>query len=354
MFKSIIKRVYSSIPTESKAFVFESHGKPESVLKIKRYPLKLGGNEVLVKILAAPINPSDINIIEGTYPVKPIWKDSFGAIAGQEGVAEVIQVDGQVNDIAVGDWVIPIQQGFNTWQTYAVANRSNILKLPKIPNVSPISAGTISVNPPTAYRMIKDFVNLNQGDVIIQNSANSAVGQAVIQLSKEWGFKTVNIIRPREHGQSELINKLYDLGANLVVTEDQVRKVETADLLKQLGDAPRLAFNGVGGKSATNMARLLGEKATMVTYGGMSRDPVIIPTSLYIFKQLNCTGFWLNKWYRTHTEEERISIYKDLFELMSVGKFQEPIHEKMNFNQTEEELLKIIGGNVVGKRILIS
>ncbi|KAJ2992736.1 Ubiquitin-conjugating enzyme E2 4, partial [Globomyces sp. JEL0801] len=42
--------------------------------------------------------------------------------------------------------------------------------------------------------------------------------------------------------------------------------------------------------------------------------------------------------------EERISIYKDLFELMSVGKFQEPIHEKMNFNQTEEELLKIIGG----------
>jgi mitochondrial enoyl-[acyl-carrier protein] reductase / trans-2-enoyl-CoA reductase len=45
--------------------------------------------------------------------------------------------------------------------------------------------------------MIKDFVELHKGDVIIQNAANSAVGQAVIQIAKAWGYKTVNIIRSR-------------------------------------------------------------------------------------------------------------------------------------------------------------
>jgi trans-2-enoyl-CoA reductase len=45
--------------------------------------------------------------------------------------------------------------------------------------------------------MLKDFGNLQQGDVVIQNAANSAVGQAVIQIAKAWGYKTVNIIRQR-------------------------------------------------------------------------------------------------------------------------------------------------------------
>jgi trans-2-enoyl-CoA reductase len=38
------------------------------------------------------------------------------------------------------------------------------------------------VNPPTAYRMLKDFVKLNPGDTVIQNGANSAVGRNVIQV----------------------------------------------------------------------------------------------------------------------------------------------------------------------------
>jgi mitochondrial enoyl-[acyl-carrier protein] reductase / trans-2-enoyl-CoA reductase len=45
--------------------------------------------------------------------------------------------------------------------------------------------------------MLLDFVALSPGDVIVQNGANSGVGQAVIQLANLWGFKTFNIIRDR-------------------------------------------------------------------------------------------------------------------------------------------------------------
>ena len=55
-----------------------------------------------------------------------------------------------------------------------------------------VMAATMLVNPPTAYRMLKDFVKLKPGDTVIQNGANSAVGQAVIQIAKAWDLRTVS------------------------------------------------------------------------------------------------------------------------------------------------------------------
>ena len=45
--------------------------------------------------------------------------------------------------------------------------------------------------------MLLDFVKLKEGDVVIQNGANSAVGQAVVQMAKFKKVKTVNLIRDR-------------------------------------------------------------------------------------------------------------------------------------------------------------
>jgi trans-2-enoyl-CoA reductase len=45
--------------------------------------------------------------------------------------------------------------------------------------------------------MLLDFVSLIPGDVVVQNGANSGVGEAVIQLCKLWGLKTFNIVRDR-------------------------------------------------------------------------------------------------------------------------------------------------------------
>lgn len=55
----------------------------------------------------------------------------------------------------------------------------------------------LNVNPCTAYRMLKDYVPLKPGDLILQNGGNSAVGQNVIQLCKIWGIRSVNVVRNR-------------------------------------------------------------------------------------------------------------------------------------------------------------
>lgn len=125
----------------------------------------LTSNTVHVKFLASPINPADINMIQGSYPIKPAFQelgDQKLAVGGNEGVAEVVAVGDQVKDLKVGDQVVMAKSGYGTWRTHAAGPASDFQLLPNI-DVSLIQKATISVNPCTAYRMLKDFVQLNQG-----------------------------------------------------------------------------------------------------------------------------------------------------------------------------------------------
>ncbi len=55
-----------------KAIVYQAHGKPEEVLRLEEQPLpQPAPDEALVRMLAAPINPADLNAIEGKYPIRP-------------------------------------------------------------------------------------------------------------------------------------------------------------------------------------------------------------------------------------------------------------------------------------------
>jgi NADPH:quinone reductase-like Zn-dependent oxidoreductase len=64
--------------------------------------------QVLVKMLAAPINPADINLIEGTYGVRA----TLPAIGGSEGVGIVEKAGSAVKGLKVGDHVIPSKPCF--------------------------------------------------------------------------------------------------------------------------------------------------------------------------------------------------------------------------------------------------
>ena len=82
-------------------------------------------------------------------------------------------------------------------------------------------------------------------------------------------------------------------------------------------DAPiRLALNCVSGPTTTSMLTLLGQDAHLVSYGAMSKQPLSIPTGLFIFKNLKCHGFWQSKWYKENSREKREEMMKELVSLM--------------------------------------
>ena len=331
------------------AVIYEEFGDPGTVLKgvTMNTPSTMKDNEVLLKMLMAPINPSDINMIQGTYMLKP----TLPAVCGNEGVGRVIKVGPKVKTLKEGDLAIPANPGCGTWCGHLHAKESVLQKIDS--DIPILSAATIAVNPCTAYRMLKDFKELKPGDVVIQNAANSAVGQSVIQIAKAWGLKTINIIRNREN--LEITEKyLKDLGANVVVTEEFCRSPQMKDVIKDMGQIPQLALNGVGGKSATELLRALDKKGVLVTYGGMSRQPVIVPTGVFIFKEIIAVGYWNSQWnYDNIGNPEKDHMFNELCEMIRKGQLLPPAS---NFIQLENFQMAVKGaleGFQSTKRILV-
>jgi mitochondrial enoyl-[acyl-carrier protein] reductase / trans-2-enoyl-CoA reductase len=235
-------------------------------------------------MIAAPINPSDLNMVEGSYGISV----DAPAVAGNEGVGVVVAA-GKGASFKEGQKVIPAKQGEGTWRTAGTFDSKNWMAAPA--DIPDEYSATIAVNPTAAWRMLEEFETLSEGDVILQNAGNSMVGEAVCQIAAERGIKVVSVIRSRPNFDEE-VERLKALGSYMVVSEDYVRTPPFKRVLADL-PTPKLALNGVGGSSATELIRNLGSGGTMVTYGGMSRRPVTVPTSALIFRDIKLRGFWL-------------------------------------------------------------
>lgn len=269
-------------------------------------------------------------------------KTEFPAVPGNECVAEVLEVGSSVKSLKAGDKIIPFSTGLGTWRSHAIYKEEEVMKMPG--DIPLPEASTISVNPCTAYRMLKDFVDLKPGDTVIQNGANSACGQNVIQICKALNVNVVGVIRDRPDIAS-LVEYLKSLGANEVLTEEQCRstKIFKSNELRK----PKLALNCVGGKNALEMSKHLDHEGVMVTYGGMSREPVFAPTSSLIFKNLQFRGFWMTRWkeQKGKTEEAK-RMFDDIFQMIQCGVLKAPNHQLVpfeNYQNAVENALSLQG-----------
>lgn len=76
-------------------------------------------------MLGAPINPADINTVQGVYPIKP----ALPSVPGNEGVGKVLSVGSQVKNVSIGDTVVPLEVGLGTWRTHGVFDASKWMKV---------------------------------------------------------------------------------------------------------------------------------------------------------------------------------------------------------------------------------
>lgn len=331
-----------------RALRYSKHGDPSQVVHLENIELRpVGTNEVLVKMLAAPINPSDMNMIQGTYAILP----ELPATGGNEGVGEVIEVGHEVKTLKPGDWVIPKDAGLGTWRTAAVLSENDLLSIPK--DIPLLAASTLGVNPCTAYRMLSDFEDLKPGDTVIQNAANSGVGQAVIQIAAAQGISTINVIRDRPEF-TQLSDRLKAIGATHVIKEETLRRPEMKELFKTC-PKPKLALNGVGGKSATELLRHLQVGGSLVTYGGMAKQPVTIPVSALIFKDIKVRGFWVTQWKKdqSHDGSAFRNMLNELCSLIKQEKLTAPACNKVHFEEYHIALDAAMQPYTSAKQVLI-
>lgn len=264
------------------------------------------------------------------------------AVPGNEGAVQVVSVGANVKSFSPGDRAIMKYTAFGTWRTHAVTSETKLLKIdPKFADISDVSAATISVNPCTAFRMLKDFTPLAPGSYFIQNGANSGVGRAAIQLARIWGLKSINIVRDRPDIR-ELKDELFKLGADLVVTEEELADRATRNSIKGLAgkEGVKLALNCVGGKATTEMIKQLADGGHVVTYGAMAKQPVILGAGALIFKDIHAHGFWVSRWSDKFPDEKKAMV-EEIFGYIQKGQFAEVPMDKTVWNsQTKEEDLK--------------
>lgn len=288
------------------AVVYQTHGKPSDVLSLEeqQWPQPKSG-EALVQMQAAPINPADLNAIEGKYP----GRKEVPAIPGFEGAGVVTELGPGVTGLQKGALVI-LPHNIGTWRDVLAVKATDLVIVPG--GIEPAQAATLKINPIAAWRLLHGYVELKRGDWLIQNAANSAAGEAVIQIAHELGFKTVNLVR-----RAELIGELRALGGDVVLLDDENVRDEVKKATN--GEPIRLGLNCVGGDSALRVANTLAYGGTMVTFGSMSLQPFKLPTGLLIFKDLRFRGIWINKWYDNATIEERMEAFGPLFDMTRRG-----------------------------------
>lgn len=289
----------------SKAVVYSEYGRPGEVLNMEERPVgDPSAGEVKLRILTAPIHPSDFGMISGKYGSLA----ELPAVAGREGVAEVIAVGADVTNVSVGDRVV-VPGGVGSWQTLALAPAKGLLVVPG--DIPLTMAAMCMVNPPTAWRLLRDS-GLASGDWVIQNAANSAVGLHVIEMAKHLGLKTLNVVR-----RPELIEPLKEHGADVVVLEDSGYEKNISELTG--GQPVKLALNSIGGESSIRLVNSLSEDGIHITFGAMQFEAVRYPTRALIFNNVTMKGFWMDKWFRGQSEARIKIMYDKLFDLMRKG-----------------------------------
>jgi trans-2-enoyl-CoA reductase len=291
------------------AAVYEKHGNPADVLHVETRPWPTpAADEAVVKMCAAPINPADLNQIEGKYPVRP----PLPATPGFEGAGVVVEFGAQVKGLTTGALVI-LPHNIGTWRDAVAVRAEELVVVPD--GIEPVQAAMLKINPLTAWRLLHDYVDLQKGEWLIQNAANSAAGRDIIQIAHQLGYKTVNVVR-----RAELVDELRAEGGDVVLVDNEHLREEVKDATG--GALIGLGLNSVGGDSALRLANCLSFGGTLVSFGAMSLQPLKIPTGLLIFKDLRFRGIWINKWYDNSTPAERMETFRPIFEMARRGLLQ--------------------------------
>lgn len=324
-----------------KSLRFERCGAPTEVLTLSETEVPAPGpGEAVAALRVAGIHYSDLGLINGSYGRARV----LPAIAGREAVGEVVALGPGVSGLAVGALVqMPPDAG--VWTEAVVAKAETLYA---IPAGVPVEQGAMAfINPPTAWRLLHDFVELRPGDWLIQNGGTSAVGVLVTQLARHFGWRVVSVVR-----DAAVAGRLQAEGAAMVVAEDSGYEKEPLALTG--GAALKLALNCVGGESAGRLCRAVAPGGVVVTYGGVTSEPMRFPTRPLIFNDVSLRGFWLDRWRRGRTPAEARGFLGEMLGLLRDGVMRQPVAGRYALADWRAALERAFHGGRDGKIVFTS
>ncbi|RSM86600.1 trans-2-enoyl-CoA reductase [Kibdelosporangium aridum] len=295
--------------------------------------LKVGPDDVLIRMEAAPINPVDTLYANAWYAVQPTIPGTIGS----EGVGRVTDLGANVDPSLSGKRVIIVpnyEQG--VWAHTAVVPARNVVVIPDEGDALQLSM--LAINPLTALLVLNNFVDLEPGDWIAQNLGSSTMARHITALAKRKGVRVLSVVR-RADTESP--------GSNVVLVEGDDLATRVTEALG--GQKLRLVLDGTANASATALASALETGGTIVTYSSTTNEPPVFPLGLYVFNDLAARGFWVVNWLRTAPREEIEATVAELAGLVISGDLTAPVDSTFAIEDYTEAIARSIAPQRKGK-----
>ncbi|BCL78605.1 oxidoreductase/dehydrogenase [Ktedonobacteria bacterium brp13] len=294
-----------------KAIQFDQYGEPAKVLVVRNCAVPAPGNgEVRIRIVASPVNPSDLLFVRGLYAgVQP----TFPSFIGFEGVGIIDILGPQVQGFASGQRVAAINSNGGNWAEYTVLPTDSLIPVPD--DLSDEQVASFVINPASAIVMVNRILAVPEGEWLLQSAAGSELGRMIIRLAKHYGIRTINVVH---HPRS--VAELEQLGADAVIVstegpiDEQVRKIVGPQGVKY-------AIDPVVGETGTQMYQALSDDGRMLVYGSLTGEPIRVgvdPRFILAGRRI-LEVFWLGYWLNTHSDAEKKDLFNEIIALMREG-----------------------------------
>jgi NADPH2:quinone reductase len=319
-------------------------GKPDSLI-VAEVPLpRPGPGEVLVKVFASPVNPSDLMFMIGNYG----FKKPLPATPGFEGSGTVVEtgsgfmakfMKGRRVACAAAD---PKISG-GMWAEYVVTSAQFCIPLSK--NVEMEHAATMLVNPLTAWALMA-IARDGGHRAAVQTAAASALGRMVIRLGQRFGLPVINVVR-----RAEQVELLRSMGAEHVLNssdpnfDDELRKT-----CHKLGAT--IAFDAVAGEMSGRVLRAQPHGGRLLVYGGLSLKGMEIDPESLIFEGKHLEGFWLSAWLRGRNLLSQLRVARQVQQLLS-GDLKTEIRARLPLEKAAKGLAQYSADMTAGKVLIV-
>jgi NADPH:quinone reductase-like Zn-dependent oxidoreductase len=277
----------TQIPDQMTAVVLDSYSGAEA-LRVEQRPVpKPGKDEVLVKVAASPINPSDLAFLDGNYG----FDNPPPVVPGGEGSGTVVAVGpGAMGRYFLGKRVACLSNGERdgTWAEYVVAStKGGVFPLNK--SVS-LEQGAMSVINPLTASAFLEITKDGGHKAIVLTAAASALGQMVNRLGRSAGVQIINVVR-----RDAQVDLLKAQGATAVLNSTDADFDSQLHAVCHQYDA-HLAFDAVAGPMTEQLLTAMPDNSTVTVYSCLSRKAPQTNHDQIIFQGKTITGLWLGPW----------------------------------------------------------
>lgn len=234
----------SGIPTVMRAAAIDEFG-PAERLTVHKLPTPVAGpGEVLVRVEAAGVQPTDVAIRDGWTP--PGATIEFPQILGNEFAGTIVQVGAGVTEFETGHQVAGFRV-LGCYAEYVNAPASQMTLKPE--KVDWLTAGALSASGQTAHTAL-ERLGARSGETILIHGAAGGVGSMAVQLARHRGLRVIGT------GSAQNQEYLRALGAIPVIYgEGEIDRLREA-----APDGIDLAFDTAGHGSLRTAAEIVADR----------------------------------------------------------------------------------------------